>query len=219
MKTLKKMLPAIMVFAALVCIAVAIVLFCSISGFNAGYKKVLGVICAVLLLVLTLLIFCYLLLGRDTEPNFFLFERSKKRNISVDNLTFTIVNERMTFFLGLVCETPDQLWQEGILDDSRKFGYRGVYKPLVAYKMLYDLGEKDIDAYWALLKNATPATINMLCEALERGGEQEMVKAFRYIYENCKNDDKKMQDFIRGNQRYLRGKMLTYVKRHIELFY
>ena len=62
-----------------------------------------------------------------------------------DNLTFTIVNERMTFFLGLVCETPDQLWQEGILDDSRKFGYRGVYKPLVAYKMLYDLGEKDID--------------------------------------------------------------------------
>ena len=208
-----------MVFAALVCVAVAIILLCNISGFNAGYKKVLGGICAGLLLVLTLLIVCYLLLGRDTEPNFFLFERSKKRNISVDNLTFTIVNERMTFFLGLVCETPDQLWQEGILDDSRKFGYRGVYKPLVAYKMLYDLGEKDIDAYWALLKNATPATINMLCEALERGGEQEMVKAFRYIYENCKNDDKKMQDFIRGNQRYLRGKMLTYVKRHIELFY
>ena len=219
MKVLKKWLPAIMALAAVLSVVVAIVLFVNMSGFDAGYKKALGGICAVLLLILAALIAFYLLLGRDTDPNFFLFERSKKRNISVDNLTFTIVNERMTFFLGLVCETPDQLWQEGILDDSRKFGYRGVYKPLVAYKMLYDLGEKDLDAYWALLKNATPATINMLCEALERGGEQEMVKAFRYIYENCKNDDKKMQDFIRGNQRYLRGKMLTYVKRHIELFY
>ncbi len=219
MNVLKKWLPLIMAIVGVLSLVIAIVLFVSLPGSDATYKKVLSVICAVLLLVLAVLIAYYLILSRDTEPNFFLFDRAKKRNISVDSLNFTIVNERMTFFLGLVSETPEQLWQEGVLDDNRKFGYRGVYKPLVAYKMLYDLGEKDISAYWELLKNATPATIDSLCNALERGGEQEMVKAFRYIFENFKDDDKKMHDFVCGNLRYIRGKMLAYVKRHIELFY
>lgn len=220
MNLLKKWLPLLMAIAGILCVVVAIVLFAvAVPGSDATYKKVLGVICGILLIVLALLIVYYLILSRDTEPNFFLFDRAKKRNISVDNLNFTIVNERMTFFLGLVCETPEQLWQEGVLDDNRKFGYRGVYKPLVAYKMLYDLGEKDLSAYWELLKNAAPYTIDSLCNALERGGEQEMVKAFRYIFENFKNDDKKMRDFVCGNLRYIRGRMLAYVKRHIELFY
>lgn len=220
MKVLKKWLPLIMAAALVVSIVVAILLLAvALPKADATYKKVLSVICAVLFFILAALLAYYLILSRDTEPNFFLFDRAKKRNISIDNLNFTIVNERMTFFLGLVCETPEQLWQEGILDDNRKFGYRGVYKPLVAYKMLYDLGEKDLTAYWDLLKNASPLMIDSLCAALERGGEQEMVKAFRYIYENCKNDDKKMRDFVCGNLRYIRGRMLAYVKRHIELFY
>lgn len=220
MKLLKKWLPIIMAVAMVVSVAVAVVLFAvAVPNSDATYKTVLSIICAVLFIILALLILVYLLLSRDTEPNFFLFDRAKKRNISVDNLNFTIVNERMTFFLTLVCETPEELWQEGVLDDNRKFGYRGVYKPLVAYKMIYDLGDKDTTAYWEILKNAPVSTIDALCNALERGGETEMVKAFRYIYENCKNDDKKMRDFVCGNLRYIRGKMLAYVKRHIELFY
>ena len=216
MKVLKKWLPLIMAAALVVSIVAAILLLAvALPKADASYKKVLSIVCALLFLVLAALLAYYLVLSRDTEPNFFLFDRAKKRNISVDHLNFTIVNERMTFFLGLVCETPEQLWQEGVLDDNRKFGYRGVYKPLVAYKMLYDLGEKDLSAYWELLKNAAPYTIDSLCNALERGGEQEMVKAFRYIFENCKNDDKKMREFVCGNLRYIRGIMLAYVKRHI----
>ena len=219
MKFLQKRMPLVLAITGILCLVVAIILFATAVPNGEGYKKVLSTVCAVLLLVLTALIVIYLFLSRDTDPNFFLFDRAKRRNIPVDKLTFSIVNERMTFFLGLVCETPEQLWLDGVLDDNRKFGYRGVYKPLVAYKMLYDLGEKDMDSSWELLRTATPLTMNSLCDALERGGEQEMVKAFRYIYENYSNDTKKMQDFIRGNQRYLRGKMLAYVKRHIELFY
>ncbi len=220
MKKLKNWLPHIMLAALIASVAVAIVLFAFVvPNSNAGYKTVLSVICASLLLVLAAMIVCYLLISRDTEPNFFLFDRAKKKNIAIDKLNFSIVNERMSFFLTLVCEKPEDLWLEGVLDDNRKFGYRGVYKPLVAYKMLYDLGDKDNTAYWEILRNATPETIDSLCTALERGGEQEMVKAFRYIHQNFRDDDKKMRDFVCGNLRYIRGKMLAYVKRHIELFY
>ncbi|MBQ9761133.1 MAG: hypothetical protein IJW16_07270 [Clostridia bacterium] len=217
---MKKKLPIIMLAALVVSVAAAIVLLAvAVPNSDATYKTVLSVICASLFFVLAALIVAYFLFSRDTEPNFFLFDRAKKRNISVDHLNFTIVNERMTFFLTLVCEKPEDLWQEGVLEDNRKFGYRGVYKPLVAYKMLYDLGDKDNTALWDIVKNATPETIASVCNALERGGETEMVKAFRYIYENFREDDKKMRDFVCGNLRYLRGKMLAYVKRHIELFY
>ena len=218
MNFLKKNLSSIMAVAGILSFVGAIILFIASSG-SDGYKKVLGMICGILLVILAILIAYYLLLSRDTDPNFFLFDRVKKRNIAIENLTFATVNERMNFFLTLICESSEQLWIENILDDSRKFGPRGVYKPLVAYKMLYDLGEKDLDCHWELLRNAAPATIDMLCKALECGGEQQMVNAFRYIHENCSNDSKQMRDFICGNMRYIKGKMLAYVKRHIELFY
>ena len=220
MKFLKDKLPLIMALVLVVSIAASVALFVLVvPNSDAVYKTVLSIICASLFAVLAVVIIIYFAISRDTEPNFFLFDRAKKRNISVDNLNFTILNERMTFFLTLVCERTEDLWQPGVLEDNRNFGYRGVYKPLVAYKMLYDLGDKDNSALWEIVKHADPETIASVCNALERGGEQEMVKAFRYIYENFRDDDKKMRDFICGNLRYIRGKMLAYVKRHIELFY
>ena len=220
MKFLKDKLPLIMALVLVVSIAASVALFVLVvPNSDAVYKTVLSIICASLFAVLAVVIIIYFVISRDTEPNFFLFDRAKKRNISVDNLNFTILNERMTFFLTLVCERTEDLWLPGVLEDNRNFGYRGVYKPLVAYKMLYDLGDKDNSALWEIVKHADPETIASVCNALERGGEQEMVKAFRYIYENFRDDDKKMRDFICGNLRYIRGKMLAYVKRHIELFY
>lgn len=171
------------------------------------------------MLLLSLLILYYLYITRDAEPNFFLFDRARKRNIPVEDLTFTIVNERMSFFLTMVCESAEQLWQDNVLESDRKLGYRRVYRPLLAYKMLYDLADKNIAAYWNLLLTATPATVDSLCSALEQGGEKEMVKAFRYIMENYRENPEKIKDFVCGNMRYIRGRMLGYIKRNIELFY
>ena len=81
------------------------------------------------------------------------------------------------------------------------------------------LADKGIETYWELLFEAKPATIQSLCSALEQGGEREMVKAFRYIMENYRENPEKIKDFVCGNMRYLRGRMLSYIKRNIELFY
>ena len=49
--------------------------------------------------------------------------------------------------------------------------------------------------------------------------QQEMVKAFRFIMEHYRENPEKIKDFICGNIRYIRARMLGYVKRNIELFY
>ncbi|MBQ2735084.1 MAG: hypothetical protein IJF33_04555 [Clostridia bacterium] len=217
---LKKKLPLIVsVVGVLSLIGAILLLFVAAPKADVGYKRVLEILIGILMLVLAGLAVFYAYITRDAEPNFFLFDRAKKRNIPVENLTFTIVNERMSFFLTMVCESIEQLWQEDVLESERKLGYRRVYRPLLAYKMLYDLADKGIDTYWELLFSAKPATVNSLCSALEQGGEREMVKAFRYIMENYRENPEKIKDFVCGNMRYIRGRMLSYIKRNIELFY
>ena len=217
---LKKWLPILLAVVALASVVIAIVLFAvTVPNATAGYKRVLGMIAGILFVLLALLIGYYFFLMRDTESNFFLFDRAKKKNIPVENLTFAIVNEKMNFYLTMVCDTPEQLWQEDILERERMLGYRRVYRPLLAYKMLYDLADKKIAAYWELLINAKAETVNSLCSALEQAGEQEMVKAFRFLMDNYRDKPEKIKDFVEGNCRYIRGKMIGYVKKNIELFY
>lgn len=220
MTTLKRMFPTILAVVGVLCVILAVLLVAlAVPKSSLGYQKVIGWISAVLLVILALLIAYYLFLGRDTYPNFFLFDRTKKKNIPVENLTFPLINERMTFFFTLICDSYGQLWQADLLEDDRKFGARRVYRPLVAYKMLYELGDKNQQEYWDCLFNASPETISTLCAILEKVGEKEMVKAFRYILDNYRDDEKKIKDFIRGNMRYIAGRMKTYIKTHIEWFY
>ena len=218
---LNKWMPLIMAAVVVVSLVGAILLFAFAVPNADGvmYKVVIEVIIAVLMIVLAALAGLYIFLSRDAEPNFFLFDRVKKRNIPVEELSFTTVNERMSFYLTMVCESAEQLWNEDVLERDRMLGQRRVYRPLLAYKMLYDLADKDIATYWDLLIRAKAETVASLCAALEQGGEREMVKAFRFIMENYRDNPEKIKDFVCCNARYIRGRMLAYIKKNIEYFY
>ncbi len=217
---LKKRASLIMAVVAVVSLIGAILLLAiALPRANATYKRVLEIVIAILLIVLSALFAYYLWLTRDAEPNFFLFDRAKKRNVPLEELSFSMVNERMNIYLSMVSETFEGLWEENALEREIKQGPRRVYRPLLAYKMLYDLADKNVDAYWALLLNAKPELVDSLCSALEQGGEQEMVKAFRFIMNNYRQSPAKIKDFVSGNLRYIRGRMLSYIKRNIEYFY
>ena len=100
---LKKHLPTIMAVAAVISFVGAIlILAIPVARADAPYKQVLGIIIAVFMFLLSALVAVYLWLNRDTEPNFFLFDRQRKRNISVDDLTFKFANERLSFLLTTV---------------------------------------------------------------------------------------------------------------------
>ena len=218
----KKMLPKILLVAGVLFLIGAILLFAlAVPRADYAYKRVLSVICAVLMLVLAGLCVLYWVLSADTYPNYFLFDRKKKKNIPVEKLKFTMVSERMTFLVGQIAESPEELWKgDVLLHESETYGYRSVYKPLVAYKMLFDLGEQGVEtSYWSYFRQAPECNINALCEALERVGEKKMVEAFRMIMARNPDDNMKIKEFLRKNMGYIRSKMVSYVVKHIELFY
>lgn len=218
----KKVLPVVLWVGLGVFAVGAILLFAiAVPHADAAYKRVLSVICAVLMLLLSLLIGAYLYLSRDTYPNFFLYDRKKKKNIPVEKLGFKMVNERMSFMLTQLVESPEALWKgDVLLFEAERFGYKSVYKPLVAYKMLFDLGNQGPDSgYWNFLKTAPQENLNAIYAALERAGEKKMVEAFQLILERADGDYAKVKEFLRKNLGYIRSKMLSYVVRHIEYFY
>ena len=218
----KKILPIILWIGLAVFAVGAILLFAvAVPRADAAYKRVLSVICAVLMLLLSILIGAYLWLSRDTYPNFFLYDRKKKRNIPVEKLTFKTVNERMTFMLTSLVDTPEKLWcGDVLLFGTEKFGYKSVYKPLVAYKMLLELGSQGPDSgYWNYLKQAPQENLNAMFDALTRAGEKQLVEALRLLLERTDDDYAKVKEFLRKNLGYIRGKMLSYVVKHIEYFY
>lgn len=218
----KKLLPIILwVGLAVFAVGAILLLAVAVPRADATYKRVLSVICAVLMLLLSVLIGAYLWLSRDTYPNFFLYDRKKKKNIPVDKLGFKVINERMTFMMTNLSESPEALWKgDVLLFEAEKFGYKSVYKPLVAYKMLFDLGSQGPDSgYWNFLKTAPQENLNAIYEALERAGEKKMVEAFRLILERTDDDYAKVKEFLRKNLGYIRSRMVSYVVKHIEYFY
>ena len=217
----KKLLPKILLAAGCVFLIGAILLIALALPKAESYKLALGWICTVLMLVLAGLCVLYWFLSADTYPNYFLFDRKKKKNIPVEKLKFTMVSERMTFLVGQIADSPEQLWKgDVLLHESETYGYRSVYKPLVAYKMLFDLGEQGVEtSYWSYFRQAPACNINALCEALERVGEKKMVEAFRMIMARNPDDNMKIKEFLRRNMGYIRSKMVSYVVKHIELFY
>jgi hypothetical protein len=217
---IKRLMPLAMLLIAFLSLIAAIIVLVSAASADASYKKVLLRISAVLFFILMALALYYFYLTRESDPNFFLFDQSTRKNIPVDQLTFSVVNERMDFYLSLISDSDEELWQGGVLaKNDGSFGREDIYRPLVAYKMLYDLTDRDDDVQWRLLEFAEVTTIRLLTRALKQGGDADMAQAIVELYKGEGEEGENLRDFLKGNQKYLRGRMLRYVKQHLDYFY
>ncbi|MBP3666649.1 MAG: hypothetical protein J6K29_06315 [Clostridia bacterium] len=189
----------------------------------ASFFKVCLVIISVLCILMGLGLLYTLYLGRDNDPNFFLYDTKSRRNLPAEELTFDRVNSRMSYFLTTLSTSQEKLWADNTLADNGtgRFGVNDVYRPLTAYKMLYDLVELDRPEGWALFLCATPAVMDSLLDALEENGEEAMSKALYHAYTSAsgRDDTEWLRDFLSGNAKYLRRRMLGYVQKNIEWFY
>ena len=223
MKINSKNMAIVLMIVAGVLILGGISLFLFLVPGAASFFKVCLIIIGVLCILMGLGLLFTLYLGRDNDPNFFLYDTKAQRNLPVDELTFDRVNSRMSYFLTTLSTSQEKLWADNILADNGtgRFGVGDVYRPLTAYKMLYDLVELDRPEGWALFLCATPATMDSLLDALEDNGEEAMSKALYHAYNSAsgRDDIEWLRDFLSGNAKYLRRRMLGYVQKNIEWFY
>lgn len=212
--TLKIVLAAASVFF----LVVAIVLFVlSLSLDMATLPKVILIIVSILALLLAceLAYFTYLLI--DRKPNYFLYNSKTKRNISVQKLTFPMINARMNRFLGGYASSEGKIWNERVLDNPY-LEMESQFRPAVAYKLLYGLAEKDAEAGWKCLENASEDTVNFICNGLRANNDAEFANNIASIMAQKPVNIKVIRDYLVRNRKYIQNRMFKYVVENIEKF-
>ncbi len=183
------------------------------------FKKICYFICVALITLLVALLGYFLLLSRDKEHNYFLYDRNLGRNISPEELRFAIVNEKMSMYISVNFENTEKLWLGNAWAHGDRFGANGEYRALVAYKMLYDLADHDQANQWSYFADASEETVTYLCDALMRCGERNLAQKLIYIRQNCGVEIAPLRSLLLGNKKYLASKMIGLVRRNIEWFY
>ena len=212
--TLKIALSVATVFFSIV----AIVLF--VLGLTLDIStlpKVILIIVSILALALGVELgyFVYLLI--DKKPNYFLYNPQTKRNISVQKLTFQNVNSRMNRFLSGYATSEGKIWNDRVFDDPY-LEMESEFKPLVAYKLLFGLADKDAEAGWRCLENASDDTIAFICKGLRTNNDNEFATAIENVMAQKPVNIKVIRDYLVRNRKYMQNKMFKYVLENIDKF-
>ena len=218
----KKLIPCIIAASAVMLIGGILILIFGVSGAGSSLTKVLVAIEGALAIVIGLILGYIVILSRDDDANFFLYDRRTSKNIRPEDLTFERINSRMGYYMSLISSSQEQMWQKNVLGrENDRFGPNDVYKPLAAYKMLYDLAELDRMESWVLFNEADAEIISSLTAALKMNGEDEMARTLRFLYDEAMGPDDidRVRDFVMGNAKYIRRRMQKYIMDNLEWFY
>ena len=184
------------------------------AGNSEGFLKVMFVIFGIVLIALGCsLVFFAALVATDESANFFLYDSRSKSNIPVEELTFDIVNKKMTYVMTKLVANASKVWTQNLFEANDEFFRDGeIFRPLIAYKVIYDLCDRANESIWNLYLMADGAIIDSINEALEANGDGELGKAFKFLHENAAGDYERTQRFLTDNKKYIQNKMLKYVK-------
>jgi hypothetical protein len=221
MRISKQKIMNILYWAAAISIAVLaiIVMIFSFGDKVGGFSAVIMFICSFLLLALSGMIIYFGYLSRDVEPNFFLYDKEKKKNIDIEELDFNRVYDKMNLYFAMNVDSLASLWQGNFLERKNFFGEEEVYRTVVVYKMIFDLTEKDEADAYDMFGRCPRAVIAQICNTLTHSQDSQLAQKLLQIRNSYNGDYTFMRDFLIGNRRYIQKKVLTFVKTNIDKFY
>lgn len=179
---------------------------------------IMGVL--LILLAVAMGYFIYLVASSESEsdePNLFLYDSKTETNMPAENLNFSLVNKRMTFFMSHLTNNIREVWTRNLFLEEEAFDGIEELKSLLAYKMLYDLADKDIPALWELYLNADASLISAISEKIRNNGD-EFGKYVVQLHAGAKGSYEKSRKFLLDNKGYIESKMFICVKNNIDKF-
>lgn len=178
--------------------------------------KILLAVMTVICLALTVELGYFWYLMIDNNPNYFLYDAKARRNAPVQKLTFQTINARMNRFLSGYASSEGRIWNERVLDNPY-LEMPEEFKPLVAYKLLFGLADKDSEAGWKCLENASDDTVAFIVSGLRLNSDGELADTLVQMMSKPVNTVV-LRDYLVRNKRYLQSKMTKYVIDNIDSF-
>lgn len=199
-------------------IAVVLFVFGIIYDGDHALTKILMFVVAVLSLALAGEL-AYLAWFSDNGdvPNYFLYDSNTRKNVTVDKLTMPVVSKRMDRYFSNYAPSEGKLWTDRVLENP-ELDMDDVFKPLVAYKLLFDLADKDMEKGWKCFELASFETVDFVCSALEMNGEDEVAGNIRKMKQVQPFQVRYIRDYLVSNRDYIQTKMMMYVRDNIDRF-
>ena len=223
MEALKKNLPTVLLIVGVICLLIAVVMtVATIVGWgnSVALINVLLLFAAVLFLVLGGLVMYLAMISVTVTRHFFLYDKNTGKNIRTSELTFDIVNKRMTYFMSKIATSERHAWSANIVgSEDERFGKDDVYRPLMAYKMIYDLTEHNDPDHWCWFAEADAAIISSICDALSDNDDAQLGATLVFLREHHADNIEKISRFFMDNRAYMQKQMLKYVQAHVDSMY
>ncbi len=214
----------LMVVSGVLILGGVVLIVLGIALAKATFFKVMFIIISVLMILLgcVMLYFVFMVKEHDRgseEPNLFLYNPETDENMSSEVLSFELVDKRMTFFMSRIARNIREVWSTNLFDNEEVFDGVDELKTLLAYKMLYDLADKDVPALWELYLRADGGLIKAISENIESNGDPLANHLSRLHGEAvAKSSVERSRKFLTDNKTYIRNKMFACAKNNIEKF-
>lgn len=157
---------------------------------------------------------------KEAKPlNYFLNANGKKKGIALEELTFEIIDKQMNNFILDAWGTPVAIWKNSVFSaDDEAFGKEGVFKVLLAYKMLSDLQVHHSKKAWKMFYELPDVDFADIQECLVINGDDDLAKTLNMYRLSGESSVAEAAAFLDENASYIQRRMLNYVTRKIELF-
>ena len=199
---------------AFLAISIALFIVTFVADMNTPAAVLLGIVSAICLALAVELGYLFML-NRTVKANYFLYDSATKRNVPIQKLSFNVINTRTGRYLSNFAASEGKIWNDRVLDEAE---IDPEFKPLVAYKLLFTIADKDVDAGWKCLENASNKTIVFICEALNANSDFEFANNFGKMMAEKPLNMGLIRDYLVRNKRYMQSRMLKYVTDNIDLF-
>ena len=212
----RKKVKLVIGIAAIASLVVSIILFlvAFLAGLKAPSNVIMGIVAGLCLALAGELGYMFWI-NKDSKANYFLYDSSAKKNVPVQKLNFAVVNTRTGRYLSNFAASEGKIWNDRVLDTA---DIAPEFKPLVAYKLLFSLADKDLDAGWKCLENASSKTIVFICESLNANSDFEFSNNFGKMMAEKPLNMPMIRDYLVRNKKYMQNRMLKYVVENINLF-
>lgn len=202
--------------AASLLFSVALFIFAVVYDGGAFAKTVLFVATFTLLLIGVELGY-FFLISRKVRPNYFLYNTSFNINTEPSKLTFDALDKKINHYLSGFAKSEAKIWTDGVLEQNRSLIVRE-FRPIIAYKLLFDIAESDSEAAWKCFVLASQNTVDCIAEGLAQNGDVQMAAAIRQLKAANPINMKQTRDFLVSNKPYIKKKLFNYVLENIEKF-
>jgi hypothetical protein len=183
-----------------------------------GLRVFFGVLIAMLLAVGV--VFLYLShRAKKKRVHYFLYDHRRKLNLPMSALSPDLIREKMDAYLSRYTDSVESLWQEIPKKLRLQLEADTQFLPLISYRMLLDLSEKDAPVISDIFENADSRAVGYICRAIRDAGDADLADYIFEMKKNIEESSTRIPTFFHKNHRLFEERMLRFVELHMSDFY